>query len=122
MNYPLKFRIHVLSIKEREGLSFDQAANRFSIGIATLKRWSKRIAPKPYERKKVRKIDLDILRDDVRAYPDDYQYERAKRFGVCPKAIWQALRKLGVTYKKSPSPSKGMRRQTAILPGENIRP
>ncbi len=35
----------------------------------------------------------------VRDHPDAYQHERAARFGVTPKAIWQALRKLGVTYK-----------------------
>jgi hypothetical protein len=34
-------------------------------------------------------------------YPDAYQYERAARFGVCPKAIWYALGRLGVTYKKA---------------------
>jgi hypothetical protein len=32
--------------------------------------------------------------------PDDFQYERAARFGICQKSIWQALRKLGVTHKK----------------------
>ncbi|MGG2142792.1 IS630 transposase-related protein [Symbiopectobacterium sp. RP] len=33
--------------------------------------------------------------------PDAYQKERAERFGVCQKAIWQALKKLGLTYKKT---------------------
>ncbi|MGG2141518.1 IS630 transposase-related protein [Symbiopectobacterium sp. RP] len=35
---------------------------------------------------------------DVEPYPDAYQKERAERFGVCQKAIWQALKKLGLTY------------------------
>ncbi|MGG2140656.1 IS630 transposase-related protein [Symbiopectobacterium sp. RP] len=38
---------------------------------------------------------------DVEPYPDAYQKERAERFGVCQKAIWQALKKLGLTYKKT---------------------
>lgn len=122
MSYPVEFRRHVLLVKEREGLSFEQAATRFSVGIASLKRWAKRLSPKPHDRRKVRKIDLDLLRADVEQYPDAYQYERAARFGVCPKAIWQALRKIGVTYKKSPTSSKGECRQAAILPSENIRP
>ncbi len=34
-------------------------------------------------------------------YPDAYQKERAERFGVCKKTIWQSLKKLGLTYKKT---------------------
>jgi transposase len=52
---------------------------------------------------------------DVDQYPDAYQYERAVRFGVCPKAIWQALKKLGVTYKKNAVPSQSRRKRTAHL-------
>ena len=97
MSYPIEFRRHVLAVRAKEGLIFDVAASRFGIGVATLKRWSKRIEPCSYKRKS-RKIDL------------------AKRFGVTQKAIWKALRELGVTYKKSPEASKGGRRQTAHLP------
>ncbi len=119
MTHPISFRRHVLNIKVKEGLSFEQAASRFSVGIASIKRWSKRLEPKPYERKKVRKIDPEALRQDILDYPDSYQYERAARFGVCPKAIWQALRKIGVTYKKSSQTSQSGRRQTAILQDTN---
>lgn len=101
MSHPVAFRRHVLLICEKEGLSFAETAERFSVGIASLKRWSKRLEPKPHIRRKIRKIDLEKLAQDVRDFPDAYQYERAARFGVTPKAIWQALRKLGVTYKKS---------------------
>lgn len=119
MSYSIDFRRHVLTIRKQEGLTFDEAAERFSVGVASLKRWSRRLAPKRYERRKVRKIDLDALTRDVREHPDAYQYERAARFGVCPKAIWQALRKLSVTYKKSADAPEGGRRRTAYLPGED---
>jgi len=119
MSHPVSFRQHVLRIKERDGLSFSQAADRFSVGIASIKRWSKRLTPKPYDRRKGRKIDLGKLAQDVREHPDDYQYERAARFGVTPKAIWQALRKLGVTYKKSHATPQGGRRRTTVLPRKN---
>ncbi len=116
MTYPISFRQHVLSVREKEGLSFEETSERFCVGIASLKRWSKRVSPKPYERQKVRKLDPDKLAQDVMDRPDDYQYERAARFGVCQKSIWQALRKLGVTHKKSHAPSQSGRRRAAVLP------
>jgi len=119
MSHPVSFRRHVLRVKEREGLSFGETADRFSVGIASVKRWSKRLEPKPYVRKKPRKLDPAALAQDVIDHPDAYQYERAARFGVSPKAIWQALRKLGVTYKKNPASPEGGRRCSAHLPAEN---
>ena len=49
----------------------------------------------------MRMIDMAALARDVAEFPDAYQYERAARFDVSPKAICQALRKLWVTYKKT---------------------
>ena len=102
-------------------MSFAQVSDRFSVGIASVKRWSKRLEPKPYERRKIRKIDPEHLTQDVRDYPDAYQYEHVARFGVTPKAIWQALKKLNITYKKSTATSEGRRKRQAILPGEDRR-
>ena len=119
MSHSVSFRRHVLRIKARDDLSFAQVAARFSVGVASVKRWSKRVEPKPYERRKGIKIDLEALAQDVRDHPDAYQYERAARFGVTPKAIWKALRKLDVTYKKSHATSQGERRRTTRLPGED---
>lgn len=120
MTYSVSFRRHVLDVKERENLTFGHAARRFSVGIASLVRWSKEIEPKIYRREKGLKIDLEHLRQDVCDYPDAYQYERAARFKVTPKAIWQALRKLGVTYKKIPDAPQGERRRKAYLPGKDL--
>ena len=82
-------------------------------------RWSAKLEPKVYRRERGLKIDLEKLAQDVRDHPDAYQYERAARFAVCQKSIWQALRKLGVTHKKSHAPSEGGRRRTAHLPKED---
>ncbi len=122
MSYSISFRRHVLAVREREGLTFAEAAERFSVGIASLMRWSGRLEPRVYRRERGLKIDLEKLAQDVRDHPDAYQHERAARFGVTPKAIWQALRKLGVTYKKIPGTPEGGRRRTAILPSEDRRP
>ena len=119
MTYPISFRRHVLAVKDREGLTFAEAAERFSIGIASLVRWSARLEPKRYERRAPGKIDLAALARDVRENPDAVRHERAARFGVTPKAIWQALRKLGVTHEKSPHASQGERRRKAVLSTED---
>ncbi len=116
MSYSIDFRRHVLAVRERKGLSFSATAER--VGVASIKRWAMRLEPLSYKRKS-RKIDLEKLAEDVRQFPDAYQYERAARFGVTQKAIWQALGELGVTYKKSPQPSQGERRRAAGLRRED---
>lgn len=119
MTYGIEFRRHVLSVRQKEGLSFTSTAERFSVGVASLVRWAKQPEPKSTREGRPRKIALEALTQDVRDHPDAYQYERAVRFGVTPKAIWQALRKLGVTYKKSAQSSEGGRRRTTYLPRED---
>ena len=47
------------------------------------------------------KVCLDRLRMDVERNPDDYQWERAKRFGVTQPAIHDALKRLNLRYKKT---------------------
>ncbi len=44
---------------------------------------------------------MEILAQDVKDHPDAYQCERAKRLGVSTQGINHALRRLGVTYKKT---------------------
>lgn len=95
-------------------MTYEQTAARFGVGIASLVRWSRSIERKRPEGRP-RKIDLDALRRHVREHPDAYQHERAAHFGVTTNAVFEALRKIGVTYKKSAAPSEGGRRRTARL-------
>ena len=115
MTYPISFRQHVLSAREKEGLTFEETSERFCIGVASLKRWSKRITPKPYERKKVRRPDPEKPAQDVPDHPDACQYERAARFGVTQKWIRQAFAQTRFDAKKSDAASEGERRRTARL-------
>ena len=46
MTYPLKFREPVIGVRKKEGLTIAEASSRFNIGVATLRRWLKRIEPK----------------------------------------------------------------------------
>ena len=52
--------------------------------------------------RKPSKVDDDALRADVEQYPDDYQYERAARFGCGTSTIGDALKRLNITVKKRP--------------------
>lgn len=106
MTYSLDFRRKVLNVKEEENITFEQASKRFKIGIRTLFRWNKRIKPKANRNKPANKIDMDKLREDIKNRPDDFQYERAERFGVSQWGIGLAMRRLKISYKKNSESSK----------------
>ena len=100
MAYSLDFRKKVLSVKEPEKLTFQEVADRFCIGIASVTRWVKRLEPKRTREKPTTKIDWNKLLKDVEEHPDSYQYERAERFGVSSQGIAYALKRLNISGKK----------------------
>lgn len=106
MSYSLDFRKHVFNVKEKNNLTFEQTSDRFGISIRTLFRWQERIEPVTKRNKPATKIDMKALEEDVRKYPDEYQYERAKKFQVSPNTILYALRRLGISHKKNSISSK----------------
>jgi transposase len=122
MTYSRDFREKVLFIKEKESLSFAKIAKRFDIGIASVVRWANNIESKKTRNKAPTRIDMEALKKDVEAYPDAYQYERAKRLNVTPMGIAHALRRLGVTYKKNPKSSTSKPRKTICLLPNPSRP
>ncbi|WP_440863645.1 IS630 transposase-related protein [Symbiopectobacterium purcellii] len=112
MSYSIDFRRKVVSTRKNEGLSIRETAKQFRIGPASVSRWINQIESKASTTRQ-RKIDKSELIKDVEQYPDAYQKERAERFGVCQKAIWQALKKLGLTYKKNSTSSESRRKRPA---------
>jgi len=116
MTYSSDFRRKVLSVREKEGLTIAQVATRFCVGIASVTRWVKNPDPKLTRNKPATKIDMDALVQDIKTYPDAYQYERARRLGVSQKGINHALKRLGISYKKKPATSKDKRRRTTYFP------
>jgi hypothetical protein len=60
--------------------------------------WSKNIEPVLKRNKPATKINMEALRGDVEQYPDSYNEEGAKRFGVSPKGIFEALKRLGSVH------------------------
>jgi transposase len=109
----------VVSVREQEGLTLEQASQRFGVGIASLARWLKNIIPQETRDKPATKIDMIALAQDVEKHPDAYQYERAERLGVCTQCVNYALRRLDITYKKNATASTRSRRRAARLPRKN---
>ena len=101
MTYSVDFRRKVLSVREKEDLTIDEVASRFEIGVASVVRWLRKLEPLPCRNKPSTKIDMDALARDVEKYPDAYQRERAHRFSVSIQGMHCALRRLGVSYKKT---------------------
>ena len=117
MSYSLDFRKKVLRVREEEGLTLEEVSIRFGIGVATVFRWTKTLEPCLTRVKPATKIDMEALKRDIEQHPDAYQHERAQRFGVTQTGIWHALRRLKVTYKKSPDTPQGRsRKKICILP------
>ena len=58
---------------------------------------------------------MEGLKEDVKKYPDLYQYERAEKFKVSQNCIHKALKRLGVSYKKNLPASKGKRRRSYVI-------
>ncbi len=101
MAYSLDFRRHVFKIKEKETLTFQELSDKFEIPIRTLFRWQNRLEPKTKRNKPSTKVNMEALRKDVEQYPDLFRYERAKKFGVSQSAIYYALKRLKISYKKN---------------------
>ena len=119
MTYSLDFRQKVLKIKKQERLTQAEAAARFGVGVASIMRWGKCLEPKCTRSKPATKIDMKVLEEDVKIHPDGYQYERAVRLGVSQRAIGDALKRLGVSYKKNTVTSESGRKRTAYFSGQD---
>jgi len=112
MTYSLDFRRKVLEVKGEEQLTFAETAERFAVAKNSILLWSKNIEPRKSRDKPSTKIDKEVLRQDIEAYPDAYQYERAARLGVSKSGIFYALKRMQVTCKKNTFTPQGRRRRT----------
>lgn len=115
MTYSLDFRKKALSIRAKEGLTFEETAKRFGVAIASLVRWTNKLEPQRTRYKPATKINMQALKQDILDYPDAYQYERAERLGVSQMGICHALRRIGVTYKKNTSASQSRSRTASYF-------
>ena len=101
MAYSLDFRQRVFAYKEKHQLTFEQTSGHFDINIATLFRWKKRLEPCATRNRPAIKVNMDALEKDIEDFPDDYQWERAKRLNVTQPGIHYALKRLKISVKKT---------------------
>ncbi|MFC6381152.1 IS630 transposase-related protein [Psychrobacter glacincola] len=82
-------------------MSIRQAYTFYNISKTTLQRWLKNPSIKQTRDKPPSKIPNEALLKDVEQYPDDYMYERANRLGCSKSGIESALKRLGISQKKT---------------------
>lgn len=110
MAYSQDLRDRVLGACDR-GVPTKQVAEVFDVSPAWVRRLKQRrretgeTSPRPAGGARVRKIDMARLADLVRAQPDATAKELRERLGiVCAEsAIYLALQRLGLSFKKSRS-------------------
>lgn len=112
----MHFRKKVLKLQEK-GESYAKLGERFKISATSISRWKKEIRPNKNRDKPWKKLNKEKLLEDIIEHPDSYIHERAKRLGVRKSWLHDALKSLGVTYKKNSKSSKsGSRKKIYVLP------
>ncbi len=78
-----------------------QAVDFYDLSPTTIQNWKRCVHSKTTRQTKPYKISDDVLLNDVKEHPDDYQYERARRLNCSPSGIYHALKRLGISKKKT---------------------
>jgi len=107
MAYSVDFRKAAIEYWQT-GHSKEELYEAFKIYPSRVYEWMRHEARtgtlKPsYPKSRKRKIDLEKLRQAVERKPDAYLGEFAKQFDCTEQAIFYALKRLGITLKKSNS-------------------
>lgn len=109
-SYSQDLRLKVLGAYDR-GMTTNAIAEAFGVSTAWVRRVRQRrrehgeLGPRPRVGSRKFKIDRTRLGELVQAQPDATLAELRERLGVeCAlSAVWNALRDLGLSYKKRPS-------------------
>src|SRR5689334_3008922 len=110
--YSMDLRERVVAACDAGGLTREQIATRFSVSVAWIRKLLRQrretgsIAPRPRGGGRAPAFDAEAdrrLREAVRADDDATLAELARAAGVacCPSAVHRALKRLGITRKKS---------------------
>ena len=114
MTYSLDYRKQVLKSLD-EGMTFAGAAEFYNLSPTTIQNWKRRVQSKATRQTKPYKIPDDVLLNDVKEHPDDYQYERARRLNCSKTGIYHALKRLGISQKKDLRTSKSLSDQKSDI-------
>ena len=107
MTYSIDYRKQVLS-SIADGMTIREASVFYGLSTSTIHSWQQNLAPKTTRNKPPTKIPDDALIEDVKRYPDDYNYERARRLNCSKTGIFNALKRLGISQKKDFGASKSL--------------
>ena len=107
MTYSIDYRKQVLS-SIADGMTIRQASVFYGLSTSTIHSWQQKLVPKKTRNKAPTKIPDDVLLNDVKEHPDDYQYERARRLNCSKTGIHHALKRLGISQKKDFRTSKSL--------------
>ena len=99
MTYSIDYRKQVLS-SIASGMTIREAAIFYGLSTSTIHSWKQTLEPKIGRNKAPTRIPDDVLLNDVKEYPDDYQYERARRLNCSKTGIHHALKRLNISQKK----------------------
>lgn len=113
--YPIALRERVVAALERSDLTYDQIAEFFRIGRASVVRWGRlkretgSVAPRPRGGGNFSQICLDTLRDLVEQEPDRTSFELTASYNrlvsrserVHRSSVQRALTRMGYVYKKN---------------------
>ena len=106
-------------LQMRKHLSIRKLAEKYDISPQSIQNWVKGKLPSGTRKRANSKLDILLLMEDVKQYPDSYQYERGERLGVSEACIWSNLKKLKITYKKNFNSSQSRRREAQIISRKN---
>ena len=107
MTYSIDYRKQVLS-SIADGMTIREASVFYGLSTSTIHSWQQNLVPKTERNKAPTKIPDDALIEDVKRYPDDYNYERARRLSCSKTGIFNALKRLGISQKKDLGTSKSL--------------
>ncbi|WP_413786430.1 transposase [Psychrobacter immobilis] len=74
-----------------EGMTFAQVAEFYNFSPTTIQNWKIYVHSKTTSQKKPYKIPDNVLINDVKEHPDDYQYERANLLNCSKTGIIEIL-------------------------------
>ena len=115
MTYSIDYRKQVLS-SITDGMTIREAALFYGLSTSTIHCWQQNLVPKTTRNKAPTKIPNDALIEDVKRYPDDYNYERARRLNCSKTGIFNALKRLGISQKKDLKTSKSVSDKKSDIP------
>ena len=92
-----------------------EASPFYGLSTSTIHSLQQKLAPKTKRNKPATKIPDEVLIEDVKIYPDDYNYERAHRLNYSKMGIFNAIKRLGISQKKDIGTSKSLSDQKSAV-------